>query len=69
MPHDHADFPALAAPAPAWNLAALEAHVARLPLQEAARLTLFASGPGAQAVAACCERVTLAAAGLPLVLK
>lgn len=34
-----------------WGLAALEAHAAQLPLREAARLTLFASGVGGAPVA------------------
>jgi hypothetical protein len=38
-------------PPPAWSLAALEAHCAQCPLEEAARLTLFESGAGGQAVA------------------
>jgi hypothetical protein len=31
---------------PGWSLAALEAHVAQLPLSDAARLTLFTTGAG-----------------------
>ncbi|WPB86153.1 hypothetical protein [Sediminicoccus rosea] len=46
-----AEAAALAPPAPPWNLAALEAHVARLRLAEAARLTLFAAGAGGAPVA------------------
>lgn len=34
-----------------WSLAALEAHVAQLPLREAARVTLFAAGPNPAPVA------------------
>ena len=46
-----AEAAALAPPTPAWSLAALEAHLARLPLGEAARVTLFASGAGGAPVA------------------
>ncbi|MBS7792244.1 hypothetical protein KTR66_19755 [Roseococcus sp. SDR] len=46
-----AEAAALATPTPAWTLAALEAHVARMPLEGAARLTLFASGTGSHPVA------------------
>ncbi len=43
---------AATAPAPpGWSLAALEAHVAQLPLGEAARLTLFTTGAGGAPVA------------------
>ena len=37
--------------APAWSLAALEAHCAQAPLEEVSRLTLFQSGPGGPPVA------------------
>jgi hypothetical protein len=36
---------------PVWSLAALEAHCAQWPLEEAARLTLFESGAGGHPVA------------------
>lgn len=46
-----AEAAAAAPPPPAWSLAALEAHVARLPIGEAARLTLLATGAGGAPVA------------------
>jgi hypothetical protein len=43
---------AATAPAfPGWSLAALEAHVAQLPLSETARLTLFTAGAGGAPIA------------------